>query len=194
MTRTGIVRTVSRGGQVWRMRVTPSPVVFTDARTYVAKIKAQIGKAFPLTWSPTAYGPPYAYASILGYLGSATDTSPGAFTVTIPAGTSVNQITVANSTVPGGGYVLKDGDYFSITESGPKYQVVVMPSTGTSATITTNRPMIEAAGTYSTCYVGLSGQWRFIPVQIPSYSINPAGNQQLLEWDGDFIFYEDLTS
>ena len=89
-------------------------------------------------------------------------------------------------------YAARAGDWLQIGASGSVYQVVEDPALGNGVTVTLNRPIDEAAGSY-TGYFGPNVNWNVICVQRPSWSLVPAGNNMLVNWSGDFVFYEDRT-
>jgi hypothetical protein len=183
-TRTGVVRTVSRGGRVWRFTVTPAAGSrYVDARPYISRLD-QMDRIQPaeIDFDRTEFN------SIVGYLGSGS----GTFTATVPAGTGVTQITLSSSVSPGAGYVVRAGDWIQLGTTGSVYQVVTDPATGNSVSVTLNRPVDEAAGAY-TARIGPAVRWQVLCVDMPTWRLVPAGAQQIVEWSGDFVFIEDRT-
>lgn len=184
ITRENVIRTVSRGGRVWKFTVTPSPgKTYTDSRPYLARLD-QMDRITTATINLNHPG----FENLYGYLGAGS----GGFTVTVPAGTSVTTVTITAGTLPGGAYVCRAGDWLQIGSTGSVYQVVDDPSTGNGVTVTLNRPVDEAAGTY-TGYFGADVSWTVICTARPTWSLVPAGANMLVAWSGDFVFYEDRT-
>lgn len=182
-TRENVIRSVSRGGRVWKFTVTPSPgQTYVDARPYLARLD-QMDRITPATITLNHPG----FENIYGYLGSGS----GGFTVTVPVGTNVTTCTITAGTLPSG-YVCRAGDWLQIGSSGSVYQVVDDPSTGNGVTVTLNRPIDEAAGSY-TGYFGADVTWTVLCVQRPTWSLTPAGANMLVAWSGDFVFWEDRT-
>jgi hypothetical protein len=163
--------------------VTPSPgQTYTDSRPYLARLD-QMDRITTATINLNHPG----FENLYGYLGSGT----GGFTVTVPAGTSVTTVTITAGTLPGGAYVCRAGDWLQIG-TGSVYQVVDDPATGNGVSVTLNRPVDEAAGTY-TGYFGANVSWTVICTARPTWSLVPAGANMLVAWSGDFVFYEDRT-
>jgi hypothetical protein len=127
------------------------------------------------------------FENIIGYLGGGS----GGFSVVVPAGTSVTTCTITAGALSGS-YVARAGDWLQIGSSGSVYQVVADPATGNGATVTLNRPIDENAGTY-TGYFGADVTWSVLCVQRPTWNLVPAGANMLVNWSGDFVFYEDRT-
>lgn len=183
-TRENVVRSVSRGGRVWKFTVTPSPgQTYTESRPYLARLD-QMDRITTATINLNHAG----FEIINQYQGSGT----GPFSVTVPGGTGVTQVTVSATSLPGGAYVCRAGDWLQIGSTGSVYQVVDDPATGNAATVTLNRPVDEAAATY-TGFFGADVSWTVLCVERPSWSLVPAGANMLVSWSGDFVFVEDRT-
>lgn len=183
ITRENVIRSVSRGGRVWKFTVTPSPgATYTQARPYLAKLD-QMDRVVTATVNLNNPG----FEQLNGYLGTGT----GGFTVSVPAGTGVTQVTVTAGTLGAGQYVCRAGDWLQIG-TGSVYQVVEDPATGNGATVTLNRPVDEASGSY-TGYFGANVNWTVICTTRPTWNLVPAGANMLVNWSGDFVFYEDRT-
>jgi hypothetical protein len=182
-TRENVIRSVSRGGRVWKFNVTPSPgKTYTESRPYLARLD-QMDRITIADINFNHAG----FENIIGYLGNGT----GGFTVVVPAGTSVTTCTITAGSLPSG-YVCRAGDWLQIGATGSVYQVVTDPAAGNGATVTLNRPIDEAAGSY-TGYFGANVTWSVVCVQRPVWQLVPAGANMLVNWSGDFVFYEDRT-
>lgn len=181
-TRTNVVRTVSRGGRVWRFTVSPQPVALasSSARSYAYLMDQQ--SRITAASVTLAHHP-----DIVGYQGSGT----GSFSIVVPSGTGQTTVTVTAATLPSG-YVCRAGDFLQIGSTGSVYQVVEDPATGNGATVRLNRPVDEAAGTY-TGYFGVNVTWSVKCIQKPGYVFESGPGSALLRWDGDFVFIEDRT-
>lgn len=182
-TRENVIRTVSRGGRVWKFTVTPSPgKTYVESRPYLARLD-QMDRITIADINFNHAG----FENIIGYLGSGSS----GFTVVVPSGTSVTTCTITAGTLPSG-YVARAGDWLQIGATGSVYQVVADPATGNGATVTLNRPIDEAAGSY-TGYFGANVTWSVLCVTRPTWNLVPAGKNMLVNWSGDFVFYEDRT-
>jgi hypothetical protein len=183
-TRENVVRSVSRGGRVWRFTVTPSPgATYTESRPYLAKLD-QMDRLVAADITLNNPG----FEQLNGYLGTGT----GGFSVVVGAGTGVVAVTVTAGSLGAGAYVARAGDWLQIGASGSVYQVVQDPATGNGATVTLNRPVDEAAGTYTGLF-GPNVTWNVICTQRPTWSLVPAGANMLVNWSGEFVFFEDRT-
>ena len=184
ITRENVIRSVSRGGRVWKFTVTPSPgTTYTQARSYLARLD-QMDRIVTADITFNHAG----FENIIGYQG----TGASGFTVAVPVGTGVTQVTVTAGSLGAGEYVCRAGDWLQIGSTGSVYQVVTDPATGNGATVTLNRPVDEASGSY-TGYFGSDVTWTVICTTRPTWSLVPGGNNTLVAWSGDFVFYEDRT-
>lgn len=183
-TRGGVVRSVSRGGRIWRFTVTPSPgKTFEESRPYLAKLD-QIDRIQTASINFNHAG----FEAFSEYQGNGT----GSFSATITGATT---IALTASSLPSG-YVARAGDWIQLTQSSPPagilassvYQVVEDPAPGNGATVTLNRPLDQT--TVHTVAVGVNVAWTVICVEMPTWKIIPAGQNQLVEWSGDFVFFE----
>jgi hypothetical protein len=182
ITRENVIRSVSRGGRIWKFSVTPSPgKTFVEARPYLAKLD-QMDRVVTASINLNHPG----FENLYGYLGNGT----GPFTVVVPSGTGVTQVTITASTLASG-LVCRAGDWLQIG-TGSVYQVVEDPAAGNGATVTLNRPVDEAAGSYTGVF-GADVSWTVICTSRPTWSLVPAGVNMLVSWSGDFVFYEDRT-
>lgn len=182
-TRENVIRTVSRGGRVWKFTVSPSPgKTYLESRPYLARLD-QMDR---ITIADIDFDHA-GFENIIGYLGSGT----GGFTVVVPGGTSVTTCTITAGTLASG-YVARAGDWLQIGASGSAYQIIDDPASGNGATVTLNRPIDEAAGSY-TGYFGADVVWSVLCVTRPTWNLIPAGANMLVNWSGDFVFYEDRT-
>ena len=182
-TRENVIRTVSRGGRVWKFTVSPSPgKTYVESRPYLARLD-QMDR---ITIADIDFDHA-GFENIIGYLGSGT----GGFTVVVPGGTSVTTCTITAGTLASG-YVARAGDWLQIGASGSAYQIIDDPTSGNGATVTLNRPIDEASGSY-TGYFGADVVWSVLCVTRPTWTLVPAGANMLVNWSGDFVFYEDRT-
>jgi hypothetical protein len=177
VTRDNTVRAVSRGGQAWRFEVKlPDGIRWSDARSDIEKIefldRSTVGTVQINNAGYNSYLTPY--------LGNST----GTFTATFSSG---NTITLTGGQ-PGFGFNFRAGDFIQLGAAGHVYSVVAdVPFS--SNTVTLNRPVIDAAGSY-TLRVGPAVTWSVICTDFPSWTIF-ARNQ--VSWSGPFVFVEDLT-
>lgn len=176
--RDGTVKSTSLGGQIWEFEVTlPNGPKWSEYRPLIERMEAldrvtvgtiQINKA--------------AHSWLSGYQGNlATLTGIG---VTFTSG---NTVTIASGAtgLTTGQFRFRSGDLIQLGSSGKVYSVVNdVAHNGT--TITLNRPVREAAGSY-TLVVGQNVTWSVICVQFPKWTVFA---RDQVGWDGPFVFAE----
>jgi len=171
MARDQTVRAVSRGGIIWRFTVTPATgLCYNNAgiRSYIETIDNQ-DRYTPFTAN-------FSHLNLFPYQ----DTTPPT-TITVTQGS-------ATATINSG--TLISGDVIQLTGSGAGQRVYSVYGNNSGTSVTLNRPVLEASGTYS-IVTGNSVQFRLICTQLPDYKINP-GN--IITWDKPFIFVEALPT
>lgn len=175
--RSGVVRTVSRGGQLWRFEVTlPSGPRWTDARPNIAKYEA-LGRLQTGTFKINHPG----HAWLSKYQGTL---NPGSMVANVPS--SGNTITLTSGHT-GTGYALRAGDFIQLGSSGSVYSVVNDVAAG-STSVTLHRPIIDPAGS-TPLLVGPACQWKVRLADMPSFNIFA---RDQVSWTGPFVFVEDI--
>ena len=164
------VRSLSRGGIIWRFTVTPaSGLRYNDAgvRSYIETID-NIDRISPAYINFSRY-------KLFAYQGTGAPTS-----MTVTQGSS-------SATISGGSGAFRflSGDVVQLSTRNPVYSIYGNV-TGTSVTL--HRPVIDPSGTYA-LNIGNNVQFYVICTQIPDYKILPGG---LVQWTGDFTFVESL--
>lgn len=181
VSRNNTVRSVSRGGQIWRFDVKlPDGPRWTDLRPYIEAIDyadrytvgtVQINNAGYNDWLTKYQGDAGNPNSILA------SWSQGTNSITLTGGQAAS------------GYNFRAGDIIQLGNLGRAYSVVAdVPFS--SNTVTLNRPVIDATGS-GTLSTGYNVSWKVICVEMPRWTIF-ARNQ--VSWSGSFVFYEDMTS
>lgn len=178
VSRSGVVKSTSLGGQVWEFIVKlPDGPSWETFRPIIEQIEAldrvTVGQ-IKLNNS--------GHDWLSGYQGDLTNTS--AVTVTYTSG---NTLTITGGATLASGFRFKSGDLIQLGSSGAVYSVVNdVPYN--SNTITVHRPIRELAGGY-TLIVGQNVTWNVICVNFPNWNLF-ARNQ--VAWDGSFIFVEAI--
>ena len=174
------VRTVSRGGQIWRFDVKlPDGIRWSEARKYIEAIDyadrytqgiVQINNSGYNSW-------------LTPYQGTAANTSAiaaswtqGASTITLTSGQAAS------------GYNFKAGDIVQLTSSGRVYSVASDVAYN-SNTVTLNRPILDSTGS-GTLVVGPAVNWTVICTELPQWTIFA---RDQVSWSGSFTFYEALV-
>lgn len=176
--RSGVVKSTSLGGQVWEFEVIlPNGPAWTEYRPLIEKIEAldrvtvgqvQINKA--------------GHSWLSGYQGNLSNIS--AVTVSYSSG---NTLTITGGATLGSGFRFKSGDFIQLGTSGAVYSVVDDVAFN-QTTITVNRPVREAAGSY-TLRIGQNVVWNVICVSFPKWTIFA---RDQISWDGPFVFAEAI--
>ena len=178
--RDGTVRTISRGGQIWRFDVRlPDGIAWTDARPYIEAIDY----ADRYTTGTVSLNAP-GYTGWLGvYQGNSANYT--AFTASwTQGGTS---ITLTSSPSTPSGYKFRAGDIIQLG-TGSVYSVRADVAFN-SNTVNLNRAILDATGS-GTLKVAENVVWSVICTEMPTWNIFA---RDQVSWSGSFIFYEALT-
>ena len=177
ITRDQTLRSVSRGGRVWRFDVKlPDGIAWTTLRPIIESIEyadrytigiVQINNAGYNTWLTPYQG---VATSTAGWTGSWTQGS-NIVTVT-PVGYS-------------SGVLLKAGDVIQLG-TGHVYSVA---TDATSTSVTVSRPILDATGS-GTIYVGPAVTWSVVCTELPTWTIF---SRNQVSWSGSFKFVESLV-
>lgn len=182
VSRDGIVRTTSLGGQTWEFEVgLPDGPSWQVYRPIIESIEAldrvtsgtiQINKA--------------EHSWINGYQGNLVPAQQTNIVVTASTGNTVT-ITSGGTGLVAGQFRFKAGDLIQLGTTGKVYSVTSdVAHNGT--VITLNRPIRDAAGSY-TLRVGQAVEWTVVCVQFPQWTIFA---RDQIRWNGPFIFAEVL--
>lgn len=177
VSRSGVVKSISLGGQLWEFRVKlPDGPSWETYRPYIERIEA-LDRVAVGTIQINSPG----HSWINKYQGDLTNTS--AVTVaTVPGFDTSLQIT--GGATLASGYRFRSGDLIQLG-TGSVYSVVNdVPYN--SVVITVHRPIREAAGNY-TLKIGQTVSWSVMCVNMPNWTLF-ARNQ--VGWDGEFVFVE----
>lgn len=176
-TRSGITRSASRGGQIWRFEVKlPDGIRWSDARGYIEKIDAadrytegtvQINNSGYNSW-------------LTKYQGNCANTSAvaanwitGATTVTLSSGQATS------------GYNFKAGDLLQLKSTGRVYSVTADVAYN-SNTVPVNRPIIDDTS-FGTLLIGPAVTWTVLCQDLPQWTIF---SRDQVAWSGAFVFTE----
>ena len=171
------IRGVSRGGNVWRFVVTPSPGIWWNVcrGNIEAMDKADRHSVTQINFATSGH------EFIYGYQGNVVGTQSMTYTQ------GSDTITVSGGAI-GSGYRFKAGDLIQPTGSARVYAVVNdVPYNSTSVLL--NRPILDASGT-ANAIVGKDCTWSVVCTQYPEYKIVAPGR---VEWSSTFTFMESLA-
>jgi hypothetical protein len=180
-TRDQTVRSVSRGGQVWRFDVkVPDGIAWSDARPYIEAIdyadrftqgNVQMNRSGYNSWLTPYQG------NAINSTGFYLSTTQGYANATITATPTITS-----------GYKFKAGDVIQLGAAGKVYTVATDVDY-TSNSLTLNRPALDTGGNVN-LVIGPTVSWRVICTDIPDWTIF-ARNQ--VSWSGSFKFIEALV-
>ena len=176
------VRTVSRGGQIWRFDVKlPNGIRWTDSRQYIEALD----KADRFTDGTVRMNNSGYTSWLSAYRGDASSVAGFSATST---GTDVITLTGVGSGLSAGKKTLAAGDFIQLGSTGSPYSVaadVIYPATS----VTLNRAVLDANGSYS-LVVGPEVQFKIICLDFPQWTI--FGRDQV-SWSGAFKFVEYMV-
>jgi len=183
------VRSVSRGGAVWRFTVKmPDGKRWSDVRGYIEAIDhanmldsqtVNLGKA--------------AYDYIVGYRGNATD--PSTMTVKYTSSQAASDTTkfeLGNLPGSAGLVLFRAGDLIQPAGSTYVYSVVedVVRGSGATQLVKVNRSILDTpSNTAHNINVGGDVEWNVICTSCPQWSLI---SHNLVGWSGEFTFQEVL--
>lgn len=175
--RDGTVKSTSLGGQIWEFEVQmPSGLPWTTMRPLIEGMEA-LDRVTVGQIKLNAAG----HSWITGYQGNLTNTS--AVTVSYSSG---NTVSITGGATLGSGFRFKAGDLIQLG-SGSVYSVVSDVAYN-QTTVTLNRPVREAAGSY-TLKIGQDVTWNVICVSFPKWTLFA---RDQVSWDGPFVFAEAI--
>ena len=201
--RDGTVRTVTRGGNIWRFKVKfPDGYRYDDVITLesgtqvsVRQILAVLDNSDRLLIGSILLGNNKDW--ITEYQGDASDIELAQLTVKKTANSAPVTLTITNAPVLSSDqFIFMSGDviqlYQSSTISDPVYTVVYNVPGGTD-TITVHRP-ITATGNTTVAYsvlVGSDVTFTVLCTKMPTWSLAPG---RLVQWSGEFEFTEVVNT
>jgi hypothetical protein len=175
ISRNNTVRTVSRGGQVWRFDVKlPDGIRWSDAREYIEAIDS----ADRFTTGTVQINNPGYNTWLLPYRGNS---NPAGIAASWTQGDS--SITLTSGQAPSG-LSFGRGDVIQLG-TGRVYSVTADVPVG-SNTVPVNRPVIDATGS-GTLKVGPAVTWSVVCTELPQWTIFA---RDQVSWSGNFVFYE----
>jgi hypothetical protein len=91
-------------------------------------------------------------------------------------------------------YLFRAGDFLQIGIYSYKVTSDVLRGSAGTVTFNLHRPIIgtPTIGTALTA-VGSDCTFYLLASQCPTYTLNPMTNGAFVQWDGDFVFIEDIT-
>ena len=180
--RDGTIRSVARGGQIWRFEVKVADGIrWTDLRRIIT-----LAEALDRNTSGTFQLNSTGYASWLSkYQGDSVNYT-GFYGGHVAGST---QISLSSSPTTSSGYKFRAGDWIQIGSSGGVYTVVEDVAYNSNS-VNLNRPILDATSSGYNIKVGPDCTFNVICTEYPKWTIF---SRDQVSWDGPFVFYESLT-
>ena len=196
ITRDQSVRTVSRGGAVWRFNVKfPDGFKYSDIRYYINEMDLNIQTNTSVI---QLSNPGYSY--IVAYRGGLSSGQRSALTMKYTSAMAASDTTkfeVSGLPALGGGittstFIFGIGDI--IQKAGSKYVYTVnsdvLRGSGSTVLVPVHRTILDTPSDTATAInIGSACSWTVICTQKPNWKIVP---YDMVQWDGEFQFYESL--
>lgn len=177
ISREGVVRAVSLGGAIWEFEVNlPNGLSWQTFRPLIERMEALDRVS---TATVKISNPKLNWLS--GYQGDLRNIT-ASIVVSYSTGSTVNIVSAPSLTA---GFRFRSGDFIQLGANGRVYSVVNDVAWSTS-TVTLNRPVTEATGTY-TLFVGQDVTWSVRCVEFPQWDIY---SRNQVSWSGPFRFAE----
>lgn len=187
---------VSRSGQVrvaqyltavpWVFTVTPHSYLSYATSRQIIQVIDNKDRQLPETITFSSAN----LAWFLAYQGGAASTPTG---VTLASTPAANTQTINLAGLPSAtGDIFKAGDFIMI--GGYTYKITAnVAYTGSTATVTIHRPIIGSPVSGDSVACGTNCTFTVLAEQCPTYTLNPAPGSAFVQWDGPFVFREDIT-
>jgi len=183
--RDGTLRATSRGGSVWRFKVTyAAGKPWEELRPILDSIDLK-GRHTSDTVSINTSG----HSWIFPYRGASSDIT--GWTVNTISGNTCTLAGTGSHTPGAGEKLFGAGDLIQLGTGGHIYTVTadVTKSLGVDPTLTLHRPILESNATY-TLTIGPSVSFKLFCTKLPGVRIF---DHNLATFDGSFEFVEDMT-
>lgn len=196
ITRDQSVRTVSRGGAVWRFTVKmPNGFRYSDSRYYINELDLNARTSSSVI---QLSNPGYNY--IVAYRGGLSSLQRSALTMkytSAMAATDTTKFEVSGLPALGGGITSSTSIFLIgdiIQKAGSKYVYTVnsdvLRGSGSTVQVPVHRTILDTPSDTATAInIGAACSWTVICTQMPNWKIVP---RDIVQWDGEFQFYESL--
>ena len=110
------------------------------------------------------------------------------------ASTNTQTLTVSGlPSVSSTAYVFKAGDFLQIGAYSYKVKYDVQRGLGSNVSVQIHRPLIGSTLSGSFDHTGNACTFYMVAEKCPTYTLNPMTNGAFVQWDGPFVFREDIT-
>jgi hypothetical protein len=180
--RDGTVRSVSRGGQVWRFDVKlPDGMRWSDEwRSKISQLEA-LDRTTTGTFQLNTTGMEW----FSKYQGNSVNST--GFVATIVQGST--SITLTTSPTTSSGFKFKAGDLIQLGSAGKCYTVAADVGSS-STTVTLHRPCLDASANSVALRVGPNCVFSVVCTEFPQWNLFA---RDQVSWSGSFVFSEALV-
>jgi hypothetical protein len=190
ITRDQRIRSVSRGGEIWRFTIKmPTGLTYNANRGYIEALDQADRTAVEfVNLSKTGY------SYIVGYRGDATSTTGLTLKYTSAmAATNTKQFEAGTlPSIDSSAKVFRAGDLIQKTGSNYVYSVTadVVRGVGSTVVVPVNRSILDTpSDSTALAKIGSAVEWRVICTQRPEWKLI---SKDIIEWSGEFVFQEVL--
>jgi len=191
---------VSRSGQVrvaqyltsvpWQFTVKPHAFLYYPQVRDVIQTIDNLDRQLPQTITFAGSGLNWFTA----YQGALTTGQSNALTLQSVPAPNATTISVGNlPSVASSVVIFQPGDFLQLGIYTYKVTAQVLRGSGTTVSVTLHRPVIGTVSTGTLTAVGSACTFYLLAAQCPTYTLNPMTNGAFVQWDGDFVFIEDIT-
>lgn len=118
---------------------------------------------------------------------------PSGSTPTLASTPSTNTQTLSINVPTGTGYAFKAGDFIMIGSYSYKVKADVTRATS-PVSVQIHRPIIGSPVSGAAVSYGNACTFYMVAEKCPTYTLTPMTNGAFVEWDGPFVFREDITA
>lgn len=191
---------VSRSGQVrvaqyltsvpWQFTVKPHNYLYYPQVRGVIQTIDNYDRQIPQTITFAGTGLNW----FTSYQGALTLGQVSALTLASVPATNATTISVGNlPSVTSGVVIFAAGDFIQLGSYTYKVTAQVLRGVGVTVPVTLHRPVIGGVSIGTLTAVGSACTFYLLAAQCPTYTLNPMTNGAFVQWDGDFVFIEDIT-
>jgi hypothetical protein len=128
------------------------------------------------------------------YQGDLTQVQANALTLDATPAANSQTISVGNlPSVSSTDYVFRAGDFLQIGIYSYKVTTDVLRGSGSTISVTLHRPVIGTPLPGTLDAVGAACTFYVVAEACPTYTLTPMTNGAYVNWDGSFVFREDIT-
>jgi len=129
------------------------------------------------------------------YQGDLTAAQANALTLTAVPPANSTTITVGNMpAVTATTIIFEPGDFLQLGIYSYKVTTQVLRGSGSTVSVSLHRPVIGTPSVGTLTAVGVNCTFYMLAESCPTYSLNPMTNGAFVQWDGAFVFRENISA